>query len=267
MTKFAKILIWMRSKRAAYYLSIIVILCIECVLSWRAATVYYDSFMSYTKSGIVTFATSFVAFIAVLLSGSIISIHRPNNKKVFAILATLAVIHDIGGVFFSIFQNTLSVSDFGDFMRKIGEHPGNTFLVVSLSALGLIPLTLSSVLDEWYNGLDKEIQDQHDKFMEHTKFEAMRIVIAKFRAVLQKAELADLIPIIDDSRIREMALIASNTTNKKQLQSPTDTQQEDDGIYVVQEEEEEEEEEVNTIVPPFSLRGVSRKTKKSHSAS
>lgn len=261
MTKFARMLIWLRSKRAAYYTSIIVIVCIECVLSWRASMVYYDSFLKFSNNEVVTAAISFVAFIAVLLSGSIISVHRPKSRVIFGLLAFFAVTHDIGGVFFSVFQNTLEVTNFSDFMGQITMHPGNALLVASLSSLGLIPLTLSSVLDEWYSTLETELEDQHKNFKIHAIRAAEMLVIQKFHKMIKKKKLEDLIQVIEDSKIRDMLQVVTGTTiitedpSHAELPSPIDEEEDDGGLYIVEAEEETEEEQQIQATPEPKRRG------------
>src|ERR1044071_5411562 len=105
LTGVLDFLVWIKSKQAAYYSAILMILFIEGVLSWRVFAVYYDAVWAFTRNDILTVTTSSIALCAIFLAGSVISIHRPNNRWVFGLLAFLAITHDIGGIYFSVFPD------------------------------------------------------------------------------------------------------------------------------------------------------------------
>lgn len=211
MAWFFNFLVWLKSKQAAYYMAILVVLMIDAVLAWRVYSVYYDAVYTYTQSIWFTVPMSVVAFVAVLLSSSIISIHPPKNRKVFWLLVFLAVTHDWGGVFFSVFQNTLYADSLQAFFKALLEKPGSTALVAALSCLGLIPLTLSSVIEEWHSGMQAELEEQHQNFLNAAARKAERIVIGKLNKEIEKKDLPALVGIIQNDQLKLFAGVVTGT--------------------------------------------------------
>jgi hypothetical protein len=219
MSTIFSFLTWLKSKQAAFYMAVCVVLAVDGVLAWRASAIYYDVVWEYTKNMPLTIATSVVAFFAILLSSSIISIHPPESKKIFFFLAALAVVHDVGGIFFSVFQNTLYAHDMKEFLADLWEKPGSTILVGALSCLGLIPLTLSSTIEKWYNSMQAELEQQHANYLRETQRKIERVVIQKMNKALKNKSLEELVGIIKDERLQAFVQVVTGTV-APQIQAP-----------------------------------------------
>lgn len=265
MTTFARILIWIKSNRSAYYLSILAILGVDAVQGWRSFVMYYDILMAFTQNIVIASIMAAMALAVVLISYSVISIHKPKNTLIFILLCTIAVVHDFGGIYYMVYQNTIVAHGIGDFLGQVFEKPASAFIVIGLALLGGIPLTLSGLLEEWHKALEKEITEQHDKFITNASHEAERVVIVKvLRQIRKEKDLRVLAEVIEDQKMRDIIKVVSKSV--KQLEAPKDEKEEEniiettieepeDDIHIVEDDFEEEEE--NTA-SPLALPGVSR---------
>ena len=254
VTSALDFLVWIKSKQAAYYSAILMILFIEGVLSWRVFAVYYDAVWVFTRNDILTVTTSSIALCAIFLAGSVISIHRPNNNWVFGVLTFLAITHDVGGIYFSVFPDTGTQN----IITQLASNPRSTVIVIALSCLGLIPLTLSTVIEDWHNGMRQEIDTAQADYMRRFRYKAQRKALSKLAIELNKTPLEKLIGIIDDPNFGAFTqVVIGSVAPQKQLEAQQPQQpympEEEDNILLLPHDEYvgEDDDDENIVTGAF----------------